>query len=61
MGVPIVLGEKTFNRITQNKKINGLKLKAEQQSVQELRWSKQTLQKHCNLQVLKFSYSSASV
>lgn len=37
MGVPIVLGEKTFNRITQNKKINGLKLKAEQQSVQELR------------------------
>lgn len=59
MGVPIVLGEKTFNRITQNKKINALK--AEQQSVQEIRWSKQTLQQHCNLQVLKFSYSSASV
>lgn len=29
IGVPIVLGEKSFNRITQNKKANYLKLKVE--------------------------------
>lgn len=33
MGGPIVLGEKSFNRITQNKKTNGLNLKAEHPTV----------------------------